>query len=51
MHGWPAYFGAIYLPDGGDRVLLGDVAMGGLAGRLLQVGGHGLSALSPKSGG
>ena len=37
MHGWPAYFGAIYLPAGGDRVLLGDVAMGGLAGRLLQV--------------
>ncbi|MEU5553635.1 ATP-binding protein [Micromonospora sp. NPDC047793] len=36
-HGWPVYFGAIYLPAGGDRALLGDVVMGGLAGRLLQV--------------
>ncbi len=36
-HGWPAYFGAVYLPAGGDRALLGDVVMGGLAGRLLQV--------------
>ncbi|MBQ0990712.1 hypothetical protein KBX08_11485 [Micromonospora sp. H61] len=36
-HGWPAYFGALYLPVGGDRALLGDIVMGGLAGRLLQV--------------
>ncbi|MFC7246933.1 hypothetical protein ACFQO7_31025 [Catellatospora aurea] len=36
-HGWPAYFGAIYLPAGGDRALLGEVMMGGLPGRLLQV--------------
>ncbi|WP_435204938.1 hypothetical protein [Micromonospora sp. bgisy143] len=36
-HGWPTYFGALYLPVGGDRALLGDVVMGGLAGRLLQV--------------
>ncbi|MDG4838372.1 hypothetical protein O7631_17775 [Micromonospora sp. WMMD967] len=36
-HGWPVYFGAVYLPAGGDRALLGDVVMGGLAGRLLQV--------------
>ncbi|MGW8882160.1 ATP-binding protein, partial [Streptomyces mirabilis] len=36
-HGWPAYYGAIYLPAGGDKVLLGDQMMGGLPGRLLQV--------------
>lgn len=36
-HGWPSYFGAIYVPAGGDKVLLGDQTMGGLAGRLLQV--------------
>ncbi|MFQ6198408.1 hypothetical protein [Streptomyces sp. NPDC000405] len=36
-HGWPSYYGAIYLPAGGDKALLGDQAMGGLPGRLLQV--------------
>ncbi|MFC4071301.1 hypothetical protein [Actinoplanes subglobosus] len=36
-YGWKAYFGALYLPPGGDPALLGDVVMGGLAGRLLQV--------------
>ncbi|GAA4077405.1 hypothetical protein [Actinomadura miaoliensis] len=36
-HGWPAYFGAIYLPAGRDKALLGDVLTGGLPGRLLQV--------------
>lgn len=36
-HGWPTYFGALYIPVGGDRALLGDVVMGGLPGRLLQV--------------
>jgi hypothetical protein len=36
-YGWPAYFGALYLPPGGDPALLGDVVVGGLAGRLLQV--------------
>ncbi|TKA04745.1 hypothetical protein [Actinacidiphila oryziradicis] len=36
-HGWAAYYGAIYLPAGGDKVLLGDQAMAGLPGRLLQV--------------
>jgi hypothetical protein len=35
--GWPAYFGAIYLPSGGEPALLGDTVVGGLAGRLLQV--------------
>jgi DNA repair exonuclease SbcCD ATPase subunit len=35
--GWPAYFGALYLPPGGEAALLGDVVVGGLAGRLLQV--------------
>ncbi len=30
-------FRRLYLPAGGDRALLGDVVMGGLAGRLLQV--------------
>ncbi|GGN83875.1 hypothetical protein GCM10010112_62650 [Actinoplanes lobatus] len=35
--GWPAYFGALYLPPGGDPALLGDVVTGGLPGRLLQV--------------
>jgi hypothetical protein len=35
--GWPAYFGALYLPPGGEAALLGDVIVGGLAGRLLQV--------------
>jgi hypothetical protein len=37
VHGWPVYFGAVYLPAGGDRALLGDIVMGGIAGRLLQV--------------
>jgi len=36
-YGWPAYFGALYLPPGGEPALLGDVVIGGLAGRLLQV--------------
>ncbi|MZD05856.1 hypothetical protein GTW43_12270 [Streptomyces sp. SID5785] len=36
-HGWPAYFGAVYLPAGGDKALLGEVAANGLPGRLLQV--------------
>ncbi len=36
-HGWPSYFGAIYPPAGGDRVLIGETTMGGLAGRLLSV--------------
>ncbi|GAB7036123.1 hypothetical protein AB0G35_34195 [Streptomyces sp. NPDC021749] len=36
-HGWPAYYGAIYLPAGGDKVLLGDQSIAGLPGRLLQV--------------
>ncbi|GAT68826.1 large ATP-binding protein [Planomonospora sphaerica] len=36
-HGWPVYFGAIYLPAGRDRALLGDHLMSGLPGRLLQV--------------
>ncbi|KUL29150.1 ATP-binding protein [Actinoplanes awajinensis] len=36
-YGWPAYFGALYLPPGGDSALLGDTVIGGLAGRLLQV--------------
>ncbi|WP_406205177.1 hypothetical protein OH807_30375 [Kitasatospora sp. NBC_01560] len=36
-HGWPAYFGALYLPAGGDKALLGDHAAAGLPGRLLQV--------------
>ncbi|MFD8079014.1 hypothetical protein ACFV3E_40950 [Streptomyces sp. NPDC059718] len=36
-HGWPVYFGAIYLPAGRDKALLGDVLMSGLSGRLLQV--------------
>ncbi|MBU6533213.1 hypothetical protein [Streptomyces mayonensis] len=36
-HGWPSYYGAIYVPAGGDKVLLGDQTMGGLPGRLLQV--------------
>ncbi|MFE6912190.1 ATP-binding protein [Streptomyces erythrochromogenes] len=36
-HGWPAYFGAIYLPTGADRPLMGDVMTDGLPGRLLQV--------------
>ncbi|WP_405929766.1 hypothetical protein OG554_35310 [Streptomyces griseus] len=36
-HGWPAYFGAVYLPAGGDKALLGEVATNGLPGRLLQV--------------
>ncbi|MEU7907339.1 hypothetical protein [Actinoplanes sp. NPDC049118] len=35
--GWSAYFGAIYLPPGGEAALLGDTVVGGLAGRLLQV--------------
>ncbi|MFJ4001780.1 hypothetical protein [Streptomyces parvus] len=36
-HGWPSYYGAIYLPAGGDKALLGDQIMSGLPGRLLQV--------------
>ncbi|TDC55595.1 hypothetical protein E1281_11725 [Actinomadura sp. KC345] len=36
-HGWPVYFGTIYLPAGRDKALLGDVLMSGLPGRLLQV--------------
>jgi len=36
-HGWPAYFGALYLPAARSAALLGDVVMGGLPGRLLQV--------------
>ncbi len=36
-HAWPSYFGALYPPTGGDRVLLGETVMGGLAGRLLMV--------------
>ena len=36
-HGWPAYYAAIYLQAGGDKVLLGDQPMSGLPGRLLQV--------------
>lgn len=36
-HGWPAYFGAIYLPAGGNKALLGEVTKNGLPGRLLQV--------------
>jgi hypothetical protein len=36
-HGWPAYFGAVYLPAGGDKALLGEVSSNGLPGRLLQV--------------
>ncbi len=36
-YGWPAYFGALYLPPGGEPALLGDLVVGGLAGRLLQV--------------
>jgi hypothetical protein len=37
VNGWPAYFGAIYLPDANSDVLLGDVAMAGLPARLLQL--------------
>ncbi len=37
QHGWPSYFGALYPPAGGDRVLIGETAMAGLAGRLLAV--------------
>lgn len=36
-HGWPAYFGALYLPSARSAALLGDVVMAGLPGRLLQV--------------
>ncbi|MFJ5548570.1 hypothetical protein [Streptomyces sp. NPDC093225] len=36
-HGWPSYFGAIYLPTGADKPLMGDVMTDGLPGRLLQV--------------
>ncbi|WP_406318554.1 hypothetical protein [Streptomyces sp. NBC_00118] len=36
-HGWPAYFGAVYLPPGRSKALIGDVVMSGLPGRLLQV--------------
>jgi DNA repair exonuclease SbcCD ATPase subunit len=34
---WPAYYGAIYLPEAGSTVLLGDVVFAGLPGRLLQL--------------
>ena len=37
VYGWPAYFGALYLPPGGEPALLGDAVVGGLPGRLLQV--------------
>jgi hypothetical protein len=37
LDGWPALFGAIYLPNGGDKNLLGDYPWSGLPGRLLQV--------------
>ncbi|SFT31434.1 hypothetical protein [Streptomyces sp. ok210] len=36
-HGWPAYFGAVYLPAGRSQALMGDHVMSGLPGRLLQV--------------
>lgn len=36
-NGWPAYFGAVYLPPARSDALVGDVVMGGLSGRLLQV--------------
>ena len=36
-HAWPSYFGALYPPTGGDKILLGETVMGGLAGRLLMV--------------
>ncbi|WP_344454437.1 hypothetical protein [Actinocorallia aurantiaca] len=36
-HGWPAYYSSIYPKAGGDKVLLGDVSVDGLPGRLLQV--------------
>lgn len=36
-HGWPAYYSAINVPAGPDKPLLGDQAMAGLPGRLLQV--------------
>jgi hypothetical protein len=37
VHGWPSYFGALYPPAGGDKVLIGETPMAGLAGRLLSV--------------
>ncbi len=36
-HAWPTYFGAVYPPAGGEKVLIGQTAFGGLAGRLLSV--------------
>ncbi|MEU6559282.1 hypothetical protein [Nocardia nova] len=36
-HGWPTYFGAVYLGAASTKVLLGDHPTGGLPGRLLQV--------------
>ncbi|MFD0294177.1 hypothetical protein ACFWJS_37190 [Streptomyces sp. NPDC127061] len=36
-HGWPAYYGALYMPAARSSALLGDVVMAGLPGRLLQV--------------
>ena len=36
-HAWSSYFGALYPPTGGDKILLGETVMGGLAGRLLMV--------------
>lgn len=37
VHGWPSYFGALYPPAGGDKALIGETPMAGLAGRLLGV--------------
>jgi len=37
VHKWPTYFGAIYLPEAGSDVLLGDVVMAGLPARILQL--------------
>ncbi|MFC8849466.1 MULTISPECIES: hypothetical protein [unclassified Micromonospora] len=36
VHGWPAYFGAVYLNPGGDKLLLGDVP-GALPAKLLEL--------------
>jgi hypothetical protein len=36
-HGWPMYFGAIYPPAGGDKILIGETTTGGMPGRLLKV--------------
>lgn len=37
QHGWRSYFSALYPPSGGERPLIGETAMAGLAGRLLAV--------------